>query len=338
MKFGTYPLIMVAGWQVSAGRKLLSKTVFLCFVLLSVCGQAWSEDAPFFRVVKPDQLEKALVNPSIVKRIRPVLPDVNKLITLEQGELVLNFFDDTRMGITIVRQDHTIAGQTFWQGTITGVAHSYVLLVSNGETISGEISGEGFRFQIRPWQDEIHIVREMVKEHSSSLEIKVSGDTALEAEVIVLTNQERAANSLHPLSYDANLATSARGHATDMAVQEYFNHVSLDGRTFSQRVTAAGYVYNSAGENIAAGYRTATLVVTAWMNSPGHRANILNTTFCDIGIGYAYEASSRYNEYWVQNFGRKQGVSVCPGSTSSSSFPIAVFGLLLSNPKSIVSE
>ena len=134
----------------------------------------------------------------------------------------------------------------------------------------------------------------------------------VEDDVIDLVNTERAAVGLHPLNYDARLATAARDHSEDMGWQDYFSHTSLDDRSPADRVMAAGYSYNRLGENIAAGQPTPESVVDAWMSSPGHRANILNPDFCDIGVGYAYVADSTYGHYWTQDFGRQSGVSSCP--------------------------
>ena len=133
-----------------------------------------------------------------------------------------------------------------------------------------------------------------------------------ESEVIDLVNIERDAEGLPPLSYDASLASAARGHSEDMGLQDYFSHTGLDGRTPCGRMTDAGYNWNYCGENIAAGQPTPEDVIDTWMTSPGHRANILNPNFCDIGVGYAYVASSTYGHYWTQNFGRRSGVSSCP--------------------------
>ena len=137
-----------------------------------------------------------------------------------------------------------------------------------------------------------------------------------ESEVLDLVNAERAAQGLHPLAADTNLATAARDHSEDMGLQDYFSHESLDKRTVADRITAAGYSYNTYGENIAAGQPTPERVVDAWMSSSGHRANILNPIYCDIGVGYAYLANSTYRHYWTQDFGRKLGVSTCPDITT----------------------
>ncbi|MFZ0614703.1 MAG: CAP domain-containing protein, partial [Desulfobacterales bacterium] len=133
-----------------------------------------------------------------------------------------------------------------------------------------------------------------------------------ESEVIELVNIERGARNLHALSYSEELTVAARLHSQDMAARNYFSHTSLDGRLFSERITAAGYEYQRCGENIAAGYATPAAVVDGWMNSDGHRANILNPDYCDIGVGYAAVDGSDFYHYWTQDFGRRAGVTECP--------------------------
>jgi uncharacterized protein YkwD len=142
--------------------------------------------------------------------------------------------------------------------------------------------------------------------------------TSDERTVWTLTNRERAENGLSGLSLNGDLVASARGHSADMAAQDYFSHTALDGSSPGDRIAEAGYDANSWGENIAAGYATPTSVVDGWMNSPGHRANILNSNFCDIGVGYAYDGDSMYGNYWTQNFGRQAGVSECPAVSDNS--------------------
>jgi uncharacterized protein YkwD len=121
-----------------------------------------------------------------------------------------------------------------------------------------------------------------------------------EAKAFELTNAERAANGCPALAADDRLAAAARAHSADMAAQNYFDHVSKDGRSFVDRVKAAGYPAPGA-ENIAAGQRTAEAVIKGWMDSPGHRANILNCKLKTLGVGMARGGS--YGIYWTQNFG-----------------------------------
>jgi len=126
--------------------------------------------------------------------------------------------------------------------------------------------------------------------------------------VLRLTNAFRQQNGLRPLSYNDKLANAAQRHSVNMANQDFFSHTGKDGSSFSQRVTAAGYQWSFTGENIAAGYTTPQAVVNAWINSPGHRAAMLNPNYQDIGIGYHYLANDtgqvNYYHYWTQNFGK----------------------------------
>lgn len=135
--------------------------------------------------------------------------------------------------------------------------------------------------------------------------------TAWEREVVALYNQERADAGLPPLIMDVRLVQSARGHSEDMAIHDYFSHVSLDGTTFDKRILAAGYP-SPRSENIAAGYSTPASVVTAWMGSAGHRANILDSTAKHVGIGYAYQSGSTYGHYWTANMGTSSGSPQLP--------------------------
>ncbi len=119
--------------------------------------------------------------------------------------------------------------------------------------------------------------------------------TAAAAAVVDLTNAERAAAGCPPLTVDERLTAAARLHSEDMAAQDYFDHTSLDGRSPWDRAKAQGYT-NPSGENIAAGQDSAEAVVKAWMDSPGHRANILNCDFREIGVG-------EVDRIWTQMFG-----------------------------------
>lgn len=116
-------------------------------------------------------------------------------------------------------------------------------------------------------------------------------------DVITLVNDQRAAAGVHALRFDPSLARAAQAHAEDMLARNYFDHVSPDGRRFSDRAAAAGYQGFATGENIAQGQRSAAEVMNGWMNSPGHRRNILSSDSNEIGIGVAERT-------WVQVFGK----------------------------------
>lgn len=135
----------------------------------------------------------------------------------------------------------------------------------------------------------------------------VSG-LSLSDRVVELTNAERAAAGCAALTVNNTLATVAQDHAVDMGENDFFSHSSLDGRSPFDRMRAAGYRFSAAAENIAAGYQTPESVVAGWMASSGHRANILNCNYTQIGVGYFLmspdSGSVNYYHYWVQNFGR----------------------------------
>jgi uncharacterized protein YkwD len=128
-----------------------------------------------------------------------------------------------------------------------------------------------------------------------------SGALDFEQQVLDLVNQQRASNGCAALRDDSKLTVAAREHSADMANQGYFDHNSPNGATPWDRIKAAGYADPSA-ENIAAGQPTPTDVMNAWMNSEGHRANILNCSSKAIGIGFWRGGS--YGTYWTQDFGR----------------------------------
>jgi uncharacterized protein YkwD len=121
--------------------------------------------------------------------------------------------------------------------------------------------------------------------------------SSVETAVVKLTNDARAKNGCRPLAHDAKLHLAAERHSADMAAKGYFDHDSRDGRTFDQRIKAAGYSFRLAGENIAKGQPTAAAVVRAWLNSPGHRANIMNCSFTHIGVGHTAKGPT-----WTQDF------------------------------------
>ncbi|MEN3359724.1 MAG: hypothetical protein V7637_3706 [Mycobacteriales bacterium] len=123
------------------------------------------------------------------------------------------------------------------------------------------------------------------------------------ARVVALTNAQRRLHGCPALTVNATLTRVAQAHTSDMATHNYFSHYSRSGASPADRMTAAGYRWSRAAENIAAGQTTADAAVVAWMNSPGHRANILNCRLTQIGVGYAVNNASTYRTYWTQDFG-----------------------------------
>lgn len=127
-----------------------------------------------------------------------------------------------------------------------------------------------------------------------------SSEQALQDEINRLINVERGKNGCSALTVNAQLTQAARDHSAWMAQTGTFSHTGSGGSSFVDRAKAAGYAQPSA-ENIAYGYRTASEVVNGWMNSSGHRANIVNCKSKTVGVGVVLKADG--TPYYTQDFG-----------------------------------
>lgn len=121
--------------------------------------------------------------------------------------------------------------------------------------------------------------------------------SAFEQEVVELTNEEREKQGLDPLKADAELSKVAREKSRDMSENNYFSHDSPNYGSPFDMMQSFGIDYSTAGENIARGQQTPEEVVNGWMNSDGHRANILKSDFTHIGVGYVEQG-----DHWTQQF------------------------------------
>jgi uncharacterized protein YkwD len=149
---------------------------------------------------------------------------------------------------------------------------------------------------------------------AARLELQELGDTrAVALKVFDLVNEARSHarrcgdetfQPAPPLHYNLRLERAAALHAQDMAAQQYLAHVARDGSTPAQRIAHAGYAWNSVGENVASGQKSAEDVVRDWLESPGHCANIMSDDFADMGVAFAVNIKSKPVVYWAQEFGR----------------------------------
>lgn len=121
-------------------------------------------------------------------------------------------------------------------------------------------------------------------------------------QVLIMTNNERSKNGLSPLQWDDSLAELAEAHCEDMIKRNFFAHNNPDGETPFDRMKKAGISYWTAGENIAAGQHSPEAAMESWMNSEGHRQNILNPDFKYLGVSVVKGGS--YGIYWAQEFAR----------------------------------
>ncbi|MFE7038220.1 CAP domain-containing protein [Streptomyces atratus] len=118
------------------------------------------------------------------------------------------------------------------------------------------------------------------------------------ARILTLVNSERSKAGCSPLTVNAKLTKAAQDHSADMASHRNMSHTGSDGSAPGDRITRAGYRWSAYGENVAYGYTTPESVMAGWMNSPGHKRNILDCSFKEIGVGLAQPGS-----YWTQDFG-----------------------------------
>ncbi len=130
-------------------------------------------------------------------------------------------------------------------------------------------------------------------------------------EMLTLVNNARAVarqcgDTSYPavpaLAWHCDLETAAQGHSDSMAQNDFFSHTGLDNSSPGDRITAVGYIWRAYGENIAAGYATAEDVMTGWLDSPGHCANLMSALMTEIGTGVAENPGAQYKIYWTQDF------------------------------------
>jgi uncharacterized protein YkwD len=120
-------------------------------------------------------------------------------------------------------------------------------------------------------------------------------------ELLRLVNVERRRVNAKPLVLSPQLTAAAQRHSQDMAANRRMSHTGSDGSTMRSRIDDTQYRWSTIGENVAMGQPNAAAVMAAWVNSPGHRQNILNPAFTELGIGYATAAN---RPYWTQVFAR----------------------------------
>ncbi|WP_227869686.1 CAP domain-containing protein [Undibacterium parvum] len=131
-------------------------------------------------------------------------------------------------------------------------------------------------------------------------------------ELMTLINQARATSRLcgstsYPaapaLVWNSKLFDAAAGHSADMANKNYFSHTSQDGRSFGQRLAAAGYTGSSIAENIAAGQATLASAMDGWIASEGHCRNIMSASYTEVGLACVSSSTASYRTYWTMDLG-----------------------------------
>jgi uncharacterized protein YkwD len=123
---------------------------------------------------------------------------------------------------------------------------------------------------------------------ADELALALAPDATTQQNVFIYTNAHRGRAGAAPVRYSGAATVAAQRHANDMARRNRMTHIGSDGSNAGQRLTRAGFRWTSWGENLAVGYTSSSAVVWAWLNSPGHRANLLNPRFRWMGVGIAY--------------------------------------------------
>jgi len=137
--------------------------------------------------------------------------------------------------------------------------------------------------------------------------LQTSDEQAVAQRIVELVNAEREKAGCSALTVNPRLTAAAQAHSENMQSRHFFSHVDPGGRQPWDRMLKAGYRYRMAAENIGAGFSTPEAMVRGWMNSPGHRENILNCKLEETGVGYVRDAVEgpplRWRYYWTQDFG-----------------------------------
>lgn len=205
-------------------------------------------------------------------------------------------FENTKQDTVEVHKETTQYQEYTWKNFI-----EYFFAKQAGNTQSNHESKQEDKVTPNEPKKESPANNQEVKETDQNIEEttdKSNNDLhPFEQKVIELTNNERTKHGLQPLQHDRDLSVVSKDKSKDMLNNQYFAHDSPTYGSPFDMMQAYGVDYRTAGENIAKGQRSAEEVVTAWMNSPGHRANILSNDFTHIGVGYIEEQN-----IWTQQF------------------------------------
>jgi len=251
-------------------KKHLGILIFLLGIFLVGCGDIKSQDISSFQGISIAHRGISRISPYSDQNLSDE-PDVNE------------------------EQVQTIVSPTAF------VYESTESVISSPEAIENSTETPIFEDQIMsptPTQPTKNTI-ENTPENDQSSVCKPEYNQNFETKVIQLINAERNKEGLPLLSEHALLTQSARLHSTDMACNQFFSHLSPTNGDVEQRMALQNYNYSVIGENIAAGYTSPESVVQGWMDSTGHRANIMNATFTQIGVGYVYMEGSDLEIYWT---------------------------------------
>lgn len=252
--------------------KILRKTALLIAVILILTSSVCFAEGQVYTVKSGDTLSKIAGYYNVtVSDILAANPSITNSSMIYVGQRIT--IPATKFVKYTVR-----SGDTFW-----GIAAKFQISVTELKKANPQITDIS----------RLYVGQIMMIPDTNSL-------TSYEQQVIELVNKERVARGLAPLKYDSQLGYVARVKSQDMVNSGYFSHTSPTYGSPFQMMEKFGLRFSAAGENIAYGQRTAQEVMNSWMNSAGHRANILSQSFTHIGVGVA--KASNGTLYWTQEF------------------------------------
>ncbi|MCM3718336.1 stalk domain-containing protein [Fictibacillus phosphorivorans] len=294
------------------GSLLAATFLFLGFHSTEAAAKSFNVKVGNERVVFPDA-QPIMKNNRLLVPIRPVFesmnadvkwnPDTNAVTSQlskygTTAKLALNtqspFSEKQYSSKYYIQQSDVkpsvISNRTYIPLRLVGEAYGYnVVWNSSTNTATYKETGS------------LHLANPTYKTHTSTGSI--SKQNVYELETFFSVNKYRASNGKKELALNPTLSNVAREKSRDMLVNNYFDHTSPTYGSPFDMMKQFGISYTSAGENIAAGYTTTSAVMTGWMNSPGHKANILSDNFTEIGVGYI-KGTTGYKTYWTQMFRR----------------------------------
>lgn len=282
------------------------KKIFALFCALAALTVTASAEEEITVLVNGSRV--AFDQPPIIVHDRTMVP---MRAVFEKLNLMVQWFGEERR-ITAVDDDINITmfidepyiyvngeGRRIDAAPIIVNDRTLVPLRAISESVGGQVEWDGTSRTVTIEIEEDNPSDNISDETSDNISDKTS-DEALEHKVLELVNAERAVYGIKPLVWNDKLAKTAKEHSRDMIKRGFFSHENPDGKSPFDRLKDANIRYTCAAENIAAGQSSPEMAVEEWMNSEGHKMNILNPSLTALGVGLA--RGGEYGIYWTQNF------------------------------------
>lgn len=254
---------------------------------------------------KPDKSDK-----KYTKKIKITEPTTLRITVYSKGKAVKSYSSKIAVRTKNPTVSSKVTSDNKYKLTFSAASGASVYYTVNGGTPSksnGKKLGSSKTITVKPG-DVVRAVAykngwkasQVIKKTMPEIEEKKTKEEEFVDEVLLLINKERRKNGLTELEMDETLREA--GEVRVEEVSQKFDHVRPNGRSGWSILDDFKIKHRAVAENVAAGQQTPEAVVSAWMNSAGHRENILNPAYKKIAIGYCYKANSSYKHYWVQVF------------------------------------